>query len=252
MNNFINVPIVVYTHSDYEFIWKAIFSLLKKYSNNIDIHIFINDNNPYDLNNYYDLYNLKIHYYNDTLCWTYRVGKCLNEINDEYLLFIHEDWLPINDISKNILSTMANFMKSMNSGYLLSYSHISITSKYDGIFTGYEDYYYYPESAHIFQPAIWNTRIFKEFCDNLKKNKNQNEDIDCLNFMSNKNCYSVQNIKTVTSLRTTNSLMFPHMHALSEGLWNFKKYPTLKKFLEEFGIETNTRGVHTWWELDTQ
>jgi len=70
--------------------------------------------------------------------------------------------------------------------------------------------------------------------------------------MSKKNCWSVQNRSTVTSLRTTNSLIFPHMHALSQGLWNFTKYPTLKKFLEEFGIDTNTRGVHTWWELDTQ
>jgi hypothetical protein len=143
-------------------------------------------------------------------------------------------------------------MKRMNSGYLLSYSHISTTSKHEGIFTGHADYYYYPEKDHIFQPALWKMDVFREFCDVLKKKKTENEDSESRAFMSKKNCYSVQNIKTVTSLRTTNSLMFPHMHALSEGLWNFIKYPTLQSFLESFGIETRTRGVHTWWELDSQ
>ena len=71
-------------------------------------------------------------------------------------------------------------------------------------------------------------------------------------FMRNKNCYSVQNIKTIRQYRTTNSLIFPHMHVLSEGLWNFNKYPTLKGLLDEYEIDTNSRGIHTWWELDTQ
>ena len=37
-----------------------------------------------------------------------------------------------------------------------------------------------------------------------------------------------------------------------EGLWNFTKYPVLKELLDSFGIDTNSRGIHTWWELDTQ
>ena len=70
--------------------------------------------------------------------------------------------------------------------------------------------------------------------------------------MSTKNCWSVQNRETVLSLRTTNSLFFPHMHALSQGLWNFTKYPTLKLLLESYGVDTSTRGTHSWWELHTQ
>jgi hypothetical protein len=70
--------------------------------------------------------------------------------------------------------------------------------------------------------------------------------------MRNKNTYEVQNVKTVRQYRTTNSLIFPHMHVLSEGLWNFTKYPTLKKLLGGYGIDTDSRGIHTWWELDTQ
>ena len=147
---------------------------------------------------------------------------------------------------------MISFMKENQCNYLLSYSHISTTSRQSGIFSGYKDYYYYKENNHIFQPAIWKKDIFEEFCYVFNKTKNQNEDNDCLNFMSKKNCYSIQNIETVISLRTTNSLLFPHMHALSEGLWNFKKYPSLQLLLESYGVDTTTRGVHSWWELDTQ
>ena len=56
----------------------------------------------------------------------------------------------------------------------------------------------------------------------------------------------------VLRLRTTNSLIFPHYHVICDGLWNFKKYPTLKVLLETFDIDTTTRGVHTWWELYCQ
>jgi hypothetical protein len=184
--------------------------------------------------------------------WTKRVLKGLREIKDDYVLFLHEDWLPISDIKLDVLNRMVTFMENKRCGFLLSYSHISRTSTQPGLYTGFKDYYFYSEDSHIFQPAIWNKRVFAEFCYVLNKSKHQNEDTDCLNFMRRKNCWSVQNRETVTTLRTTNSLLFPHMHALSEGLWNFTKYPTLKTFLESFGVDTSTRGIHAWWELDTQ
>jgi hypothetical protein len=147
---------------------------------------------------------------------------------------------------------MYNFMSENSWDYLLSYAHYSVVESQDGIFTGHDDYYFYKEDSHIFQPAIWKKTVFEEFTNQLDKTKNQNEDQDCLSFMRSKNTYSVQNVKTVRQYRTTNSLIFPHMHALSEGLWNFTKYPTLKKLLDGYGIDTDSRGIHTWWELDTQ
>jgi len=186
------------------------------------------------------------------MIWTDRIATILNEIDDKYVLFIHEDWLPTNKVTNVVVNDMVMFMEKNEIDYLLSYSHISTTSIQEGIPTTYDDYFFYKEKNHIFQPAIWKTKTFKEFSNTLKKGKNQNEDGDCLNFMGSKNCFSVQNIKTVTSLRTTNSLFFPHMHALSQGLWNFTKYPQLKELLNSYHIDTDSRGIHSWWELDTQ
>jgi len=247
-----NISILVYTHSEYEFMWKPMCELLKKYVTNIDIHWLFEDTADNNLINLHVPTEWYKHTYNENMIWTKRVLKCLTEINDDYVLFLHEDWLPINNIRLDVLNRMTEFMESQNCGFLLSYSHIFTTSSQKGIFTGFENYYYYPEGNHVFQPAIWNKKVFIEFCSVLNKSKHQNEDRDCLIFMNKKNCWSVQNRETVTTLRTTNSLLFPHMHALSEGLWNFTKYPTLKGFLETFGVDTSTRGTHSWWELDTQ
>jgi hypothetical protein len=192
------------------------------------------------------------HTYDVSLIWTKRVLKALQKIDTDYILFLHEDWLPIADIKLPVLENMIQFMKEKNCGFLVSYSHISTTSVQPGIFSGYDKYYYYQEKSHIFQPAIWNKKIFEEFCTVLNKHKKENEDRECLNFMYHRNCWSIQNKDTVTSLRTTNSLMFPHMHAICNGEWTFKKYPTLKQFLNSFNIDTDSRCINGWWDIDTQ
>lgn len=246
------ISILIYTHSDYSFIWPALIGQIDKYiDKDFEIHFLYND--TVDDINLYDIpKNWIKHVYNDNLIWTKRVNSVLSKIKSEYTLFLHEDWIPIGNVSKKLLEKMCDFMTDNNWDYLLSYSHFSVTDNQPGIFTGYDDYYFYKSDSHIFQPAIWKHSVFEEFSSTLDKAKNQNEDQECLSFMRNKNTYEVQNVKTVRQYRTTNSLIFPHMHTLAEGLWTFTKYPTLKDLLDSYGIDTNTRGIHTWWELDTQ
>lgn len=246
------ISILIYTHSDYSFIWPALIGQIDKYMDkDFEIHFLYND--TIDDINLYDIpKNWIKHVYNDNLIWTKRVNSVLSKIKSEYILFLHEDWIPIGNVSKKLLEKMCDFMTDNNWDYLLSYSHFSVTDNQPGIFTGYDDYYFYKSDSHIFQPAIWKHSVFEEFSSTLDKAKNQNEDQECLSFMRNKNTYEVQNVKTVRQYRTTNSLIFPHMHTLAEGFWTFTKYPTLKDLLDSYGIDTNTRGIHTWWELDTQ
>lgn len=245
------VQILIYTHSEYAFIWKAFVGQMEKYvDKNIEIHFGYDENANPDLLKEIPENWIK-HTYPEHLVWTSRVKKMLQEMDCEHVLFLHEDWLPTGDVKQEVLDYIADFMTHQNCGFLVSYSHISVTSIQPGIDTIYPEYKFFKEDAHIFQPGIWNKKVFEEFC-NLNKSKHQNEDFDCLNFMRGKNTYSVQNYNTVTTLRTTNSLLFPHMHALSQGLWNFTKYPTLEPLLQSYGVNTKDRGIHTWWELDTQ
>jgi len=212
------------------------------------------------------------HTYNDRLLWTDRVYSILQHMRSEYVLFIHEDWLPVGDVSGSTLNTVLDFMDKERVDFMMSYSHPYFTSeerpspmalagfssrivmdqinKRRKIPTGIPDYDYYYMGWHVFQPAIWRKSVLEEFCAILKKTKSQNEDPHCLTFMSTKNCWAVQNTKTIDATRCINSLIFPHMHALSVGLWNSIKYPTLKGLMESYGIETNSKGECNHWELD--
>jgi hypothetical protein len=224
---------------------------VNKHVRDIEIHLAYNDTLP-NIQDYGFPATWILHTYPDNIVWTAKVNKVLKELASEYVLFIHEDWLPTDSVSGTVLEELTQAMRRYAFDYLLSYAHVSVTSAQAGIPTGYPDYFFYREGAHIFQPAIWKRAIFEEFTSVLQKSKAENEDQDCLALMSRKRCYSVQNVATVTSLRTTNSLLFPHMHALSRGEWNFRKYPTLKALLDSYGINTNDRGINNWWELETQ
>lgn len=245
------IPLLIYTHSDCSFIWSALIGQINQYVKDIEIHFAYNDTID-DIEKYGIPESWIRHTYVDNILWTKRINSILKEIDCEYIFFIHEDWIPTALVSGKIFDKMYDFMSQNSWDYLLSYAHYSVVESQDGIFTGYDDYYFYKEDSHIFQPAIWKKDVFEEFTNKLDKAKNQNEDQDCLSFMRSKNTYSVQNVKTVRQYRTTNSLIFPHMHALSEGLWNFAKYPTLKELMDSYGIDTDSRGIHKWWELDTQ
>lgn len=246
------VPILVYTHSEYSFMWDAMVPLLKKYASEVPIYWLTNSTTPEEVREKYIPNDWVYLTYKESDIWTARVASGLTKINEEYVLFLHEDWLPIGKIDPTILSNMATFMKNKSCGYLLSYCHYTKTEIQDGIDSDYPDYTFYYVVDHVFQPAIWKHSVFLEYCTRLTKTKHQNEDIESRRFMSSYNCWSIQNKKTPRSLTTVNSLFFPHMHALSEGLWNFRKYPTLESLLQSYGVDTKTRGVHTWWELDTQ
>ena len=81
---------------------------------------------------------------------------------------------------------------------------------------------------------------------------NETESKACLDFWNKLNCWAVQNMETESSLLTTNSYFFPHIHALCKGEWTFKRYPTLQSLIQSYGVPISNRKINTWWELDYQ
>jgi hypothetical protein len=283
------VPILIYTHSEYSFLWKAMIPLMEEHAFDSEVHFCYDKSAPAELIKNMVPSRWILHTYDESMVWTDRVLKALNEMNSEYILFLHEDWLPIAKIDLSILSNMAEFMKSRNIGFLNSHGCApfvdkgnielagpitigeigrkyinllekrgenvsSVLSDYaNGIYTGYEDYYFYREpDGHVFQPAIWRYSVLKELCTQFKIPKNENENWDVRFFLWDKQTWSVRNIKTMDSILSMNSLFFPHMHALSAGQWNFQRYPSLKALLNKYGIDTTTRSAHPWWMIGIQ
>lgn len=252
MNNNSKTPLLIYTHSEVDFMWKVLVGQISKHVKDIEIHFAYNASFT-GIKESCIPNNWILHTYDDRILWTKRMNKILKELSSEYILFIHEDWIPTGDTSGKKLDDMTSFMSSRNIDYLLSYAHITTTSIQQPIDIGYPEYpgyYAFKENAHVFQPAIWKRSTFIEFTESLNKGKSQNEDEDCLNFMRARACYSVQKLATVLTFRTTNSLFYPHMHALTRDQWNSRKYPGLLPLIQSYGIDTSTRGAHPWWDLD--
>jgi len=102
-------PLLIYTHSDYSFIWPALIDLVNK---NVELEIhFAYDKTFKDLEKHNIPINWIKHVYDDSMIWTDRIATILNEIDDEYVLFIHEDWLPTNKVTNVVVNNMAMFME---------------------------------------------------------------------------------------------------------------------------------------------
>jgi hypothetical protein len=256
------VPILIYTHSEYSFLWPVILGQFTKYNEDCEVHFLYDEGAPQDLLDKYIPSKWIRHTYDPSDIWTDRIKTALVKMEAEYLLFIHDDWIPVAPFSNKRLDESAEFMKSKNCGFLLSHHNYGCdmncehslvkTEVKEFQATAHPDYMYQNEPHHIFQVALWKRETFIQYTIRCKKTKNTNEDLESLRFMSLQNCWSVQNMTTEKTIRTMNSYIFPHMHILSEGKWNLTKYPTLKSLLESYGLETESRGDHPWWELDTQ
>jgi hypothetical protein len=103
--------------------------------------------------------------------------------------------------------------------------------------------------CHFFQPAIWNKKLFMKILDLDISLKNYEEDI-VNNITENAKCYSI--IYTITNDVSIPTLYFPHMHAINKGKWTFIKYPCLKALIEEYDIDTSSRGIDTTWLTNFQ
>jgi hypothetical protein len=257
-----SVDILIYSHSEYSFFWPVMVGQFEKYNPHLTIHFLTDSTTPITLLKKHIPPSWIVHMYDPSMIWTDRIKKGLLELDSQYVLFLHEDWIPVASVSMERLKEIALFMSTKNAGCMLSFHNFGCdlncrhtlqpTKQKEICNTSDPAYKYQNEPHHFFQPALWNRSIFLEYTNLLVKSKHQNEDLQSLQFWSLQNCWSVQNMETQYTIRTMNSYLFPHIHALSEGKWNLTKYPTLKPLLESYGLETESRGDHPWWELDTQ
>ena len=127
------IPIVLYTHSEYSFLWKATIPLLEKYASEFTIHWCCDELLDYTLPSRF-IYNK----YNPELNWSGRLKECINTIQSEYIFYIQDDWLLIDFIDKDKIEYLCQVMKENNIDFLMSY--IRKVCYQTGIKCKYENY----------------------------------------------------------------------------------------------------------------
>jgi hypothetical protein len=229
-----NIPILVYTHSEYSFLWKAAIPLLQKYAKGFPI-IWCCDKLDYTLPPDWTLYK-----YDPSDIWSARIKGCLEQIDSEYLIYLQEDWLLIDELSSERIDFCIEFMKDYGSEFFMS----SINNATDD-FKDVDGYRIGSMYCHYFQPAIWKKGLLYELaCLNIPMNMNESE--IAYNITKGRRCLGIFDTLYERDM-TTRSFFFPHMHAINKGKWTFLKYPTLKALVEAYGIDTSTREVDTEW-----
>jgi hypothetical protein len=236
------IPILVYTNSEYSFLWKATIPLLEKYAKGFHIIWCCDSLLDYKIPDSWTLY-----IYDPSLPWGYRVKGCLETIKTDYLIYIQEDWLLIDSIDPEKISYCLDFMRELKCEFLMSYPNNPRNNIYG---SEYENYIFVSIFSHYFQPGIWKKTLLNEICS-LGLPLNENETEKCFSISKDRNCFALFNTLHKNDM-TTRAFFFPHMHAINQGKWTFLKYPCLKALIEAYGIDTSTRGIDTTWLTNFQ
>lgn len=237
-----DICIVLYTHSEYSFVWKATVPLLNKYCKNIPIYWCCDSLNGYTLPE-----SWIVHTYDTSLSWSFRVKGCVDLIKNKYIIYLQEDWLLIDNVSLDKLSYLIDFMEKNKCEYLTS----QIRQKFTRPPTQsiYPDYEFQKICGHYFQPSIWSRNLLYKILE-LNISMKQCEIGEAYKLTVNSICYAIRNTRFKEV--ATRCLFFPHIHAINSGKWTFIKFPCLKALLDAYGVDTVTRGVDNRWILDYQ
>ena len=228
----IDLPIVVYTHTDMKDIWPMFFGQLKKYVNDTKIYVAINEDDT-QLSDYIRII------YDDSKKYTERWKEILPQISEDIILFLHEDMILFDSIKPEYIKKYftyikngeANSIKLILAGEYFSESSIDSTL----VFNEY--------SKFSIQPTIVSKDVFLTTIDNC----------GVLNIWEFE-----QQIPTTgrdymvriggekkRGIYHYDSLVFPYIAtAINKGKWNLNEYmDVLNPMFEEYNINPFERGM---------
>jgi hypothetical protein len=126
------IPILLYTHSEYSFLWKAAIPLLEKFAKGFHIIWCCDSLLDYKIPDSWTLYT-----YDSSLVWGLRVKGCIETIEADYVIYIQEDWLLIDSMDSEKIAHCLEFMQKFNCEFLMSYPN----NPREGIYSSkYENY----------------------------------------------------------------------------------------------------------------
>ena len=225
----IDVPIVVYTHTDMKDVWSMFFGQLKKYLPNNKIYVVVNEDDT-------QLSDMIRIIYDDTKPYTERWKEALPQINEETIIFLHEDMILFDEVD---MSYIQRYYNLVNSGRVESIKMIytNSTNPPSDI-----DNTLIP-SAFSIQPTLISKKSFVSLVEsvpplNIWKFEEAIE--------SNDSHYMVRlgNEKQRGKYHC-DSIVFPYIAtAINKGKWNMSEYrEELDKLFGEYNINPFERGI---------
>ena len=107
-----NFAMIVVSCDNYSDLVNTFFNLQKKYMSWFNNNIYLIN----ETTEFYDINAIQIHVGKD-VNWTKKVEIALNQIKEDYLLFMLEDYFIGNDVNENYISSAVDIMKKNNLKY---------------------------------------------------------------------------------------------------------------------------------------
>jgi len=236
-----NYCIFLYSHSDYSDVWDLTFGQIYKHVNLNEVSIiFCVDN----LNDYKIDDRIKVVYYNNSQIYTDRILTNIINLNYDYILFLHEDWVITDNFSNEYSVKLINFMNKNDILHIRSYKNYGASNTNPDIFHKDVNICNIPNDSGNFislQPGLWEKNIFKELYS-IKCHKPNILETKSNSIFRSK--YKNRFYYELTSLIAQDSNMFPHIHTIGYGRWAMSndKYNKLDSLLLEYNINKKLRG----------
>ncbi len=213
------MKLLLYTHSDYNWVWKFWHQQTDKFLNNFEKICLINSNSNFRE----DYISIK---YNDSKTYKNRVLSCLDKLdNDEIVIFLHEDMFLYNKPRFNIINEFYELIKNdkcHSIKLIRAFENLEKSSLHKNLLIN--------PSKQLFsiQPTILKIKTLKTIFTNTP-----GENI--WEFESNTTIEHLKDFKSFCSFDASldfkrgkfhyDSSVFPYIcTAVIKGEWNFKEY----------------------------
>lgn len=228
----INVPVVVYTHTDMKDVWPMFFGQLKKYVGDAKIYVAVNEDDSY-LSDYIRII------YDDSKKYTERWKQILPQISEEVILFLHEDMILFDSINIQFIEKYFTYVKNKEASSikLILAGDIFTQSTFENTLVQNE------YSKFSIQPTIVTKEVFLTTLNNVSE-------LNIWEFeqaiLSTGKDYMVRiGGEKKRGLYHYDSLVFPYIAtAINKGKWNYSEYQKeLNELFTEYEINPFKRGI---------
>lgn len=227
---------IFYSHKDYSDIWPIMFGQAKKYLRQYDKVLFTNEGEAPE--------GWEVLYYEDSLPYQQRVLSCLSKLDDETVVFHHEDMFltatPDHEALKYFSSLVeqdcVSFIKLLRGGY---YDTL-LKSNYSGLLVSPTD------MVFTIQPTVCKKKDLEtmyretpgnsiwEFESNTAKTTEKEEFTGCMAFEKG---------DSKRGMYHYDSSVYPYVATgVVKGKWYTSDYPEMQAILNDYNIDVALRG----------
>ena len=228
----ISIPLIVYTHTDMKDVWPMFFGQLKKYIGDTKVYVAVNEDDT-------QLSDMIRIIYDDSKQYTDRWKDILEQVEEETLMFMHEDMILFDKVDFNSLEKYIQYVKNnlVNSVKLILAGDAASISDVDNTLVHNEF------ARFSVQPTIFKKKLLEDLVV-LHPNKNIWDFEQSIQINSNDFMVKLGNERK-RGIYHYDSLVFPYIAtAINKGKWNMSEYSNeLDRMFNEYGIIPFERGI---------